>query len=152
MGNFVSLSIEIGDAINSYQAQGCDEFIFYNPWSRLEISPNISWANAGWGERENLALNLPMITTLDRNYPNPFNATTNISFNIATEGNVSLQIYNLAGQLVEILIDSPMEAGYHSVNWDASAYSSGIYFYKLTAGDYVTTRKMNLVNGKTRLL
>ncbi|MCP4631954.1 MAG: T9SS type A sorting domain-containing protein [candidate division Zixibacteria bacterium] len=88
---------------------------------------------------------LPQVTTLLNSYPNPFNATTGIPFDLAQSGNVSLKVYNLSGQLVETLVDGQMSAGSHIINWDASVVSSGIYFYKLTAGNYVTTKKMNLL-------
>lgn len=85
------------------------------------------------------------IAVLLPNYPNPFNATTTIPFDINASGNVSIKVYNLSGQLVAILVDGFIDAGYHNVKWDASSYSSGIYFYKLQTGDFVTTKKMNLV-------
>ncbi|MBD3170214.1 MAG: T9SS type A sorting domain-containing protein, partial [candidate division Zixibacteria bacterium] len=55
------------------------------------------------------------------------------------------KVYNLAGQLMETLVEGYMQAGHHSVNWDASTYSSGVYFYSLTAGDFSQVKKMTLV-------
>ncbi len=78
-------------------------------------------------------------------FPNPFNAATNITYDIPQTGNVSLKIYNLAGQWVETLVDGYVEAGEHSVTWDASSYSSGVYFYKLTSGDKTFTKRMMLL-------
>jgi hypothetical protein len=89
--------------------------------------------------------NIPTSSALLQNYPNPFNAATEISFALANSGNVGLKIYNLTGQLIETLIDNHVEAGMHTVTWNASAYSSGIYFYKLTARDKVFTRRMTLL-------
>jgi len=60
-------------------------------------------------------------------------------------GDVNLSIYNLAGQVVENLIDDGFTTGQHSVTWDASKYSSGVYFYKLRTDNYVTTKKMEVV-------
>jgi hypothetical protein len=88
---------------------------------------------------------IPESFELGQNYPNPFNANTNINFDIASAGNTDLRVYNLAGQVVETLLDGYLEAGSHSVNWDASKVSSGVYFYKLKSGDNVAIRKMNLV-------
>jgi hypothetical protein len=99
------------------------------------------WSLDGWFE-ENIR---PVNYQLHANYPNPFNAATSISFDLAAAGDVSLKVYNLSGQLVEILLDGRMDAGSHVVNWDASSYSSGIYFYRLTAGDSSKTRRMTLV-------
>jgi hypothetical protein len=88
---------------------------------------------------------MPIATGLKGNYPNPFNATTSISFDLAAAGDVSLKVYNLSGQLVETLIDDRMDAGSHVITWDASSYSSGIYFYKLTTANKVFTKRMTLL-------
>jgi len=88
---------------------------------------------------------LPIFTSLDQNYPNPFNANTNISFDLAEASNVSLNVYDITGRLVVTLVDGQMDAGQHVVVWDASNVSSGVYFYKLSAGDYTFTKKMNLL-------
>jgi uncharacterized delta-60 repeat protein len=88
---------------------------------------------------------LPTSTALHQNHPNPFNAETNISFSLAEPDAVRLQVYDLAGRLVETLFDGHQEAGEHVVTWDASAVSSGLYFYRLTAGDYTESKRMMLV-------
>ncbi|MBD3168673.1 MAG: T9SS type A sorting domain-containing protein, partial [candidate division Zixibacteria bacterium] len=88
---------------------------------------------------------LPFATMLHGNYPNPFNAATVIPFDLTIEGSVSLKVYNLAGQLVETLVDGYMNAGSHEIIWDASVISSGIYFYTLKTGGHTTTKKMNLL-------
>ncbi|MFQ5868857.1 MAG: SBBP repeat-containing protein [Candidatus Zixiibacteriota bacterium] len=77
--------------------------------------------------------------------PNPFNASTSIAYALAQPGEVKLTIHNLKGQLMETLVDDFQEVGEHSVTWDASNHSSGIYFYKLTAGDYTETRRVTLL-------
>ncbi|MCP4631552.1 MAG: T9SS type A sorting domain-containing protein, partial [candidate division Zixibacteria bacterium] len=108
-------------------------------------SPDYGWEySSGWGDDvpENM---IPTEFALRGNYPNPFNAETNIVFDLPTAGHVSLDVYNLMGQKVASIVNSEMQAGFHSVNWDASAISSGIYFYKLTAGDKVATKKMQLL-------
>jgi len=88
---------------------------------------------------------LPTGFTLNQNFPNPFNATTTITFNLAKTGGVNLSVYNLMGQKVEILMDNNLQAGQHRITWDASTYSSGIYFYKLSAGDKTFTNRMTLL-------
>jgi hypothetical protein len=88
---------------------------------------------------------IPSEVKLEENYPNPFNAATTISFDIPFENKVTLSIYNMLGQRIENLVDGWLSAGHHAVNWDASTYSSGVYFYRLQYGDYISTRKMNLV-------
>lgn len=93
---------------------------------------------------------LPQTFTLFPNYPNPFNPETNISFALPVDSRVSLRIYNLSGQLVKTLLEENLSAGTYTVHWDGSNSSgekvaSGIYFYKLTAGEYSQTRKMCMV-------
>ncbi|MCP3681837.1 MAG: T9SS type A sorting domain-containing protein, partial [bacterium] len=79
------------------------------------------------------------------NYPNPFNASTNISFNLEQKCDVNLNVYNLLGQKVITLVDQKLKAGHHNVNWNASEYSSGIYFYRLTINKEAFARKMTLL-------
>ncbi len=88
---------------------------------------------------------LPTHYALSQNYPNPFNATAAINYQLPVTSHVRLEIYNLLGRTVATLVDETQEAGYRSVSWDASEVSSGLYFYKLTAGDYTNTRRMMLV-------
>jgi hypothetical protein len=88
---------------------------------------------------------LPTAYSLSQNYPNPFNATTTIKYQLPVDSDVELEIYNLFGQKVATLVDSRQQAGYRSVIWDASEVSSGIYFYRLRAGDFTETKRMMLV-------
>lgn len=87
----------------------------------------------------------PSEISLRQNYPNPFNASTVLNFAVAHSGNVKLNVYNLVGQYIETLIDGRYEAGEYAVSWDAGGHSSGIYFYRIQAGDYTDTRKMLLI-------
>jgi len=82
---------------------------------------------------------------LHQNYPNPFNAQTNIQFDLAEATNVTLTIYNISGQLVTMLVNGNLNAGTHVVNFDASALSSGVYFYRLNAGSFAADKKMVLM-------
>lgn len=88
---------------------------------------------------------------LNQNYPNPFNAGTTISFNVADDGGqVTLAIFNVQGQLVKTLVDRHLAAGPHEITWDGtdtrgSAVASGVYLYRLTAGEYIETKKMSLI-------
>ena len=88
---------------------------------------------------------LPVVYELYQNYPNPFNPTTIIKYDLPNSQHVGLKIFNILGQEVATLIDEVQEAGYKSVDWSANNVSSGIYFYKLTAGDFVEIKKMLLV-------
>jgi hypothetical protein len=87
---------------------------------------------------------VPTEFDLAQNYPNPFNPTTTIEFEMPISSNYTLTIYNVTGQVVETISGSA-DAGVVSVLWDAGDYSSGLYFYKLTAGDYTATKKMVLL-------
>jgi hypothetical protein len=81
-----------------------------------------------------------------QNYPNPFNPSTTIKFRVPETSKISLRVYNILGQLVTTLVDNQVVGvGEHTVNWDASNLSSGIYFYELRADNRVQTKKMMLL-------
>jgi PKD repeat protein len=79
------------------------------------------------------------------NYPNPFNPMTEIHFSLPVDAQVKLEIYNIVGQRVAVLTDRGYSAGSHSVMWDATAHPSGLYFYRLRAGEKIVTDKMMLL-------
>jgi hypothetical protein len=87
---------------------------------------------------------LPTEFAVKTNYPNPFNAKTMINFDLPINSDVNISIYSITGQLVDN-ISGHFEAGSHSVTWDASAVASGVYFYKVAAGDFSQTMKMTLL-------
>ena len=76
---------------------------------------------------------------------NPFNAETKISYSLPNASDAYFDIYNLMGQKIETLFEGHQQAGEHSVMWDAKGFSSGIYFYRLAAGDKVFTKRMALL-------
>ncbi|NNG27821.1 MAG: T9SS type A sorting domain-containing protein, partial [Ignavibacteriaceae bacterium] len=82
---------------------------------------------------------------LSQNYPNPFNPSTSIKFSIPEGSQVSLRIYNSLGQEIKELVNRFMEAGIHTVNFNAVGLNSGMYFYKLNAGEFNQVRKMTLI-------
>ena len=88
---------------------------------------------------------LPTEYSLSNAFPNPFNPTTTIEYTLLNEGNVSLVVYNLLGEEVARLVSENQQGGYHSVTWDASNSASGVYLYRLKAGDFIQTRKMVLL-------
>jgi hypothetical protein len=88
---------------------------------------------------------LPERYLLLQNYPNPFNAQTNIDFILPKSQDVKLTVYDLLGRQIEVLIDEYREAGVHAITFDASSLSSGVYFYRLRAGDAVETKRMVLL-------
>jgi flagellar hook assembly protein FlgD len=90
-----------------------------------------------------------MVTSLKGCYPNPFNPTTTISFSIKEKTPVELIIYNILGQKVRTLVNQPLEPGEHSIVWNGTdnkgrSVASGIYFYRMKAGNYSETKKMVL--------
>ena len=88
---------------------------------------------------------LPKAFALSQNYPNPFNAITHIKYALLKDCQVKLEIYNILGQKVVTLVDGEQKAGYKTIRWDAGSLSSGIYFYRLHAGDFFQTRKVVLL-------
>lgn len=82
---------------------------------------------------------------LNQNYPNPFNPATNISFSLAEAGLATLTVYNMLGQKVAVIANNQFSAGQHSVNFDASGLSSGIYIYRLQTQGQSTAKRMTLI-------
>jgi hypothetical protein len=134
-------SASVGGTLGGYDVYCCMNLDVdqCSPW---KIGDNTAWELV---EVDRPEVDLPTVTSLAQNYPNPFNAKTNISFSLAEAGNVSLNVYDITGRLVTTLVDGQMDAGQHVVAWDGSSVSSGVYFYKLTAGDYSATKSMNLL-------
>ncbi len=87
----------------------------------------------------------PRSFALSQNYPNPFNAKTNIEFELLEDSRVELSVYDITGAKVTTLVNGEMEAGAHSVNWDANKVASGVYYYSLKANGEKSTRKMTLL-------
>ncbi len=88
---------------------------------------------------------VPTVSSLAQNYPNPFNAHTTISFNLATAGQVELNVYNMIGQKVATLVNGNYNPGTYNITWDGGNVSSGIYYYRLVTSDKTETKKMTLL-------
>jgi hypothetical protein len=114
------------------------------PNSGLINVSNISWSNPLLSD-VGLSSALPAEFALKQNYPNPFNPSTTIEFSLPRSGWVSLTVLNVLGEVVATLADRWMEPGVHSAAWNAAGSSSGVYFYRLQAGDFVQTRKLLLL-------
>ena len=89
--------------------------------------------------------NLPEDMVLLQNFPNPFNPATTIEFSIPETDQVTLSIYNLKGQTVDVLVNDEMSAGPHQVRWDGSDQPAGVYFYELCSGSHREIRKLTLI-------
>lgn len=94
---------------------------------------------------EAIQINLPESFDLTQNYPNPFNPSTMINYNLPYDGKTVLRIFDQSGKEIRTIVNEFQTAGYYSVNFNAGNLSSGIYFYTLTSGDLVITKKMTLI-------
>lgn len=88
---------------------------------------------------------VPLTYRLEQNYPNPFNPSTNIQFSLPQKGNVRLTVFNNIGEKVAELVNSTLNAGVHTINFNAAGLSSGIYLYRFESGNIVLSGKMNLL-------
>ena len=134
-------SFSVDGTLSGYELFCCmdADCIQCEPW---KIGHNTEW---GLVDVERPELALPTVTELHQNYPNPFNATTVVNYQLEEANHVTLEVYNLLGERVAVLADEMQEAGYKSVNWDASSLASGIYFYRMTAGRFERVKKMTLL-------
>jgi len=94
------------------------------------------------GALSGIAEGLPKEFSLGQNYPNPFNPRTAVNFELSANSDVVLSIFNMNGKKVATLVNEAKEAGFYEVIWDASKFTSGIYFYRLVAEEFVETKKM----------
>lgn len=94
---------------------------------------------------QNISNEVPASFELFQNYPNPFNPVTNIRFSIPKASNIKLTVYDVNGRLIETLINSKHRAGIYNFDWNASGYSSGVYFYKLESEGFRKSQKMILI-------
>lgn len=119
-------------------------------WQHLsEFNLNYNWNIRGVVETTpaavEIGVNGPMSFNLAQNFPNPFNPATKINFSIPEQGKVKLVVYNLIGQEVAVLVNGLINAGHHEATFNAQSLSSGVYLYKLQAGNSVMIKKMLLL-------
>jgi hypothetical protein len=88
---------------------------------------------------------LPKDIHLAQNYPNPFNPTTTIAFALPKSAHATLKVFDLLGREVATLVDENLAPGVHASKWDASNFSSGVYLYRLWAGQFVEAKKLLLL-------
>ncbi len=112
----------------------------------VNVSPNVSNANKNFGVFQRPAdvkeNDVPLTFSLQQNYPNPFNPTTSIAYSIAKQTFVSLKIFNILGEDIATLVNKEQDAGKYTVEWDARSVASGLYFYRLQAGNFVAVKKL----------
>jgi len=135
----IGSGVHLVTRINFADSTGTDTYLpEYNPGGIRILVPT-----AVDDEQGNSAL--PGDFSLAQNYPNPFNPTTTIQFAMPTAGQVQLEIFNVLGQKTTTLVNGWLSAGFHTVEFDAADFPSGIYFYRLTYSSGSLTRKMMLM-------
>ncbi len=130
----------------SYEDKNLEAGDYQYRLKTIDLNGSFSYSNSAFAK-----ISAPEKFVLSQNYPNPFNPSTNISYQLPADGNVSLKIYDAIGREVSTLVNTFQKAGYHNLKFDASQFSSGIYFYRLIFGstdsgnNYTEIKKMILV-------
>ncbi len=114
-------------------------------WRQLVEFEVIFDSKEGFTAQETNVAELPTKYELSNNYPNPFNPTTTINYQLPEDGFVNVSIYNMIGQKVATLVNKNMTAGYHSIVWNAVNFPSGVYLYRIEAGSFNQTKRMVLL-------
>ena len=143
---------------NGGQDWNATGFLYYDLFSDVYfIDSSIGWVVGDYGRilktinggvtfiEENNLKEIPNEYSLNQNYPNPFNPNTNISFSIPQSSFVQIKIYDVAGGLVDELVNEERHAGVYNIEWDASHNPTGIYYYQMKAGNFNETKKMLLL-------
>ena len=149
-------SIQIWDAVTGSRAKTLHGYDSYH--TTLTFSPDGQSILSGTTDGCIILWNaaIPPVAVLEdrpwprsyqlcQNYPNPFNPATTITYELPKSSNVRLSIYDILGREVAVLANERTEAGVHDVRFDAAGLASGVYFYRLSAGDFVQTRRLLLV-------
>ena len=113
--------------------------------STLEISTNDHEIAIVVGNVDAFLNPIPVAFGLSAAYPNPFNPTTNLGLALNEDGMVSMSVFNIRGQMVEVLVDRNMKAGYHNIAWHADGIASGMYFVRVEAGSNMAVQKLMLL-------
>ena len=124
----------------SYTDEGLTSGKYLYRIKQIDYDGSIEYSNVIEAE-----VKIPDKYSLDQNYPNPFNPSTTINYSISSSGNVELIIFNSIGERIGVLVNEIQQPGRYSVNFDAGNLSSGVYFYKIVSGDFVSVKKMLLL-------
>jgi parallel beta-helix repeat protein len=151
-GDFHLMFTDCGDPFDSPCIDAGDPAIFD---SLLDCNWGLGWYRSDMGAYgggdsvqvriEDRDVAVPTLFASGQNFPNPFNATTIIQYSLPEAAHVVIEIYDLLGRRVETLFQGEQSAGYHRITWDASDYSSGLYFYRIQAGEFACIKKMVLL-------
>lgn len=111
----------------------------------LKDGDNITLNDSRFNILQLSSVEIPASYSLAQNYPNPFNPATTIKFSLPAKENVNISIYNTLGELVNEIVNAEFDAGFHTVNFNASNLSSGVYIYRISAGNFSDVKKMMLL-------
>ena len=111
----------------------------------METDGNVQWINNGIEVINLTDVFLPTEVSLSNAYPNPFNPVTMLTYDVPSDMNVSMGIYDVRGRLVEELVNDMRDQGRYEITWNADQHSSGVYMIKMTAGRAVKVQKVMLV-------
>ena len=111
----------------------------------MEANTSTAWFQHGLLSLSLSEMITPKSVSFGSAYPNPFNPSTTIDFELPLRSKVLIEVYDLNGKKVESLVDMVFNSGYHSIVWNADSHSSGVYFIKMLAGEYISTQKLLLV-------
>jgi hypothetical protein len=141
-GTALSWRVEFLGMDNSNVPKGGDTLFLYTTkglsyFDTLDINSLVSSVNTN--------KQVPIVFSLEQNYPNPFNPTTIIEYSIPQTGIVSLMVYDILGREIKTLVNQYQNKGKHEINFNASNLASGVYFYQLRSGSFVSTKKMLLL-------
>jgi hypothetical protein len=136
--------------IGSLVTQSANIYIGFRQWVSSTTNQGASFSldlvrKTGPIGIQEIDLNEPRTTRLNQNFPNPFNPSTTISYELKSEGNVELTIYSANGEEITILVNENQNAGIHYIVWKADRIASGVYYYRLTTDGYAEVKKMLLI-------
>ena len=108
---------------------------------QIDLNGNFEYFNLS----NEVEVGVPESYALSQNYPNPFNPSTKINYDLQTDGKVSITLYDITGKQASVIVNEMKTAGYYTVSFNASNLSSGMYFYRMEAGNFVSVKKMLLI-------
>jgi hypothetical protein len=130
-----------------YRVRAVDKFEDYSVLSDFVSTTGINQDGGieDGGDNPRINSNMPKEFNLSQNYPNPFNPVTKINFAIPKSGFVTLKIYDILGREIKTLVNEVKQPGYYTVDFNGSSLASGVYFYRIVAGNFINVKRMILI-------
>jgi hypothetical protein len=125
----------------SFEDKGLNSGKYVYRLKQTDFNGNFEYFNLA----NEVFIGIPVDFNLKQNYPNPFNPSTKIDFDIPSDANASLKIYNSGGKEIQSLVNGFLNSGYYSIQFDASSLPSGVYYYRLESGNFTSTKKLVLL-------